>query len=127
MIYPEAASLETLQATLEPDEALVLYYVGRLPVAALVVEPTRVRIVTLGDVDRLGAMAGLEDPTRDPTPEIDTLRRRLAMPLELTAETKRVLVSPMGRLGYLPFSLLFPDREVALVPFRNHVCGTPRT
>ena len=47
---------------------------------------------------------------------VATLRRLLIEPLALGKDVERVLVSPMGPLGYVPLSLLLPDRDVVFVP-----------
>jgi len=48
--------------------------------------------------------------------KVSALRKLLVDPLELGAQVRRVLVSPTGRLGYVPFALLFPGQEVVYVP-----------
>ena len=58
----------------------------------------------------------IDDPSSDVTKAVERLRGRLVDPLALGDDVTRVLISPMGWLGYVPFSLLFEDPEVALVP-----------
>lgn len=64
------------------------------------------------------ACAALDVESRDPSlePTVATLRRLLVEPLKLAPDVTRVLVSPDGALAYVPFSLLYSDREVACVP-----------
>jgi CHAT domain-containing protein len=52
----------------------------------------------------------------DPGPAAAGLAKRIVEPLDLAEEKTRVLVSPFGRLAYVPFALLLPDREVVCVP-----------
>jgi CHAT domain-containing protein len=47
---------------------------------------------------------------------VDLLARLVVAPLALPEDVRRVLVSPAGALGYVPFALLLPEREVAYVP-----------
>jgi len=120
LVYPAPDALAVVRGYLKPGEALVYYGLTTGPTFALVVEPERTRIVAVAlfpvQVER--AVAGaLTDDTPWVRPEgIARLRQLLVDPLKLGDDVERVLVSPMGRLSYVPFSLLFPDREVVYVP-----------
>jgi len=133
--YPEAAKLETVQAGLGTDEALVLYALLSEDAVALVVTRKGARIVPLGKIKeikvaleaagvrrwRAGAArgergVGLPDRPPDPFAGLDALKRKLVAPLGLGSDTKRLLVSPAGELAYLPFALLATEKTVVYVP-----------
>ena len=111
--------LAATQQHLGPREALVLYAAAE-QAHALVVTRTKARLVALGDgasiravIDR--TLEALIDRT-DPAASLAKLVKLIATPLALDEGIERVLVSPMGRLGYVPFALVFPQREVAYTP-----------
>jgi CHAT domain-containing protein len=118
IFYPRAAPLEEIQDLLPDGTALVLYGLCLDEVLALVLGPTEARIVELGSVDDLEAACLALDchsASGDPAPSLAELRRCLAKPLGLGADVTKLLVSPDGPLGYLPWGSLF-DRPVACVP-----------
>ncbi len=115
LVHPRAASLEAVRAVLRPEEALVLYGIFDEGAVALVVSRDGARLVDLGagaDIRTLAA-AGQRDWD---APRVAALRGRLVEPLALPARITRLLVSPDGATGYVPFGLLAADREIAYVP-----------
>jgi CHAT domain-containing protein/tetratricopeptide (TPR) repeat protein len=118
MLYPEPPAMEEAQAQLGPGEAYVIYSLLGDKALALVVTPQHGRIVRLGDAQRIrSAAAGvLDDPSVDARQAIKRLRAHLIDPLALESSTKRLLISPDGILGYVPFALLDASREVAYMP-----------
>jgi len=136
LVYPQASSLDAIQATLGEDEALVLYVMPAEHAVALVVTSSDARIVPLGETEAIGSMleklALGNQFTRDRSRGVHAvpggegsaglsgalaaLRERLVTPLKLSRETKRVIVSPVGELACLPFVLVLPGREVAYAP-----------
>ena len=122
IVYPEAATLDELRATLDAGDVLVLYGLfEEADAAALVVERDGARIVTLGprapiDAAAEAAAEALADGESDPAAAITTLADLVGKPLALREGTKRVLVSPAGALSYVPFAALLPNRTVAYVP-----------
>ena len=115
LLFPTPATLEELEASVEEDEALILYFLD-CEAAALVIRHSGSRVVSLGESGRLKPLEGVDDPTTDMWKSVQDLRKRLVQPLALGADVERVLISPMGWLGYVPFGLLFADHEVALIP-----------
>ncbi len=117
--FPRADDLEAICRSIESEEALVLYGLTSTRAFALVIRPDGARRVDLGtpdDVARALDAALLDDEPYVEPSSVPTLTARFASPLGLTEDVKRVLVSPTGRLGYLPFAPLFPTREVVHVP-----------
>ena len=111
VVYPQAADLEDIQAALGKDEALVSYTVARRHLFALVVTRAGARIVEL---EWTGPAKAWNDPATDTDAERARLRAKLVTPLKLRA--RRVLISPVGDLAYMPFALLMPEKEVTYVP-----------
>ncbi|MCC7136963.1 MAG: CHAT domain-containing protein [Planctomycetes bacterium] len=121
IVYPEAATLDEIRATLETGDALVLYALFEKDAVALVVERGGARIVKMGprapvDAAAEAAAEALADDASDPTAAITALADLVVKPLALGEGTKRVLVSPTGVLSYVPFAALIRDRTVAYVP-----------
>ncbi|MCC7136962.1 MAG: CHAT domain-containing protein [Planctomycetes bacterium] len=121
IVYPEASTLDEIRATLETDDALVLYALFETDAAALVVEREGARIVALGPRAPIDAAAeavaeALADDASDPSAALTALADLVVKPLALGEGTKRVLVSPTGLLSYVPFAALMRDRTVAYVP-----------
>ena len=116
----EPDDLERIQSYLEASDALVYYALTKGVGVALVVRRDGARVVPLSSSrDILGAVdavLGASSPESNLASAIPSLRMLLSGPLRLAPDVKRVLVSPMGRLGYLPFSLVFAGKEVAYVP-----------
>jgi len=107
VVYPKAADLKDIQASLGKDDALVSY----APPVAFVVTRDGARIVKLTPPD---SKVAWNDPEKDTEAERARLREALIEPLELKA--RRILISPAGELAYVPFALLMPDKEVVYVP-----------
>ncbi|MCC7136960.1 MAG: tetratricopeptide repeat protein [Planctomycetes bacterium] len=121
LVYPEAATLDEIRATLDAGDVLVLYALFEKEAAALVVEREGARIVTLGprapiDAAADAAAEALSDDASDPAAALRALADLVVKPLALRDGTKRVLVSPAGALSYVPFAALMPDRTVAYLP-----------
>ncbi len=117
--YPRPASIEDVRASLREGDAFVLYGTGRTGAVALVVTPTKERIVPLGDAGLIDSFCELLVPHGKPfvAPEaVPMLRALLVEPLGLEPTVKRLLVSPHGSMSYVPFGLLAPDLEVAYEP-----------
>ncbi|MDJ0521901.1 MAG: tetratricopeptide repeat protein [Planctomycetota bacterium] len=119
ILLPSPDELSTIQARLKPGEAFVYYGLTRAEAFALVVERDAARMATLGSSREV--RAAIDALLRDETPYIDpsavdALRLKVVAPLKLPTSIRRVLVSPTGRLGYVPFALLLPEREVAFAP-----------
>ena len=114
----EPDALETIQSYLDPGEVLVYFALTTEEGVALVVRRDRSRVVTLGPAkDIEAAVELLLSGEKHVRPEgVLALVDLLVKPLALGADVARVLVSPMGRLGYLPLSMLLPEYEVAYVP-----------
>ncbi|MHC4862301.1 MAG: CHAT domain-containing protein, partial [Planctomycetota bacterium] len=116
--YPQVDGLSDIQKRLGAGEALVLYGLARKEALALVVRRQSARIVPLQEASEVlrAADALLLDGPPYVVPErVEGLTRLVVRPLELGEDVERVLVSPVGRLGRVPFALLMPDREVAYV------------
>ncbi|MCC7137430.1 MAG: tetratricopeptide repeat protein, partial [Planctomycetes bacterium] len=122
IVFPEAATLDEIRATLEAGDVLVLYALFEAgDAAALVVERGGARIVNLGprapiDASAEAASEALADDASDPAAARSALADLVVKPLALGEGTKRVLVSPTGTLSYVPFAALIPDRTVVYVP-----------
>ena len=124
--------LSSIRRHLAEDEALVLYGLTEDEAVAVVVRRSDSRMVRLGGSAevvkaagallaadghaRTGSSRGLVTKSALAPDAAAALRERIVAPLRLTADVKRVLVSPTGLLGYVPFALLLPAREVAFVP-----------
>jgi len=120
LVYPRVASMAELRAGLARDEALVTYATLPDRTLALVLTRDAARIVPLGSaIDLAMACRGLEafsSPGADPSFPVAVLRQVVVAPLGLPESVSRVLVSPDGPLAYVPFALLFGDRQVTCVP-----------
>ncbi|MFO0934525.1 MAG: CHAT domain-containing tetratricopeptide repeat protein [Planctomycetota bacterium] len=120
LAYPVATPVEDLQALLGDGEALVLYGLakGDDPAHGLVLTRDDARIVELGKTSAIvEACEALhaDDPSSDPASALERLRALLVAPLGLAEGTRRLLVSPDGALGYVPFAALVVDLELAYV------------
>jgi len=122
--YPRAKTIEEIEATLEADQALVLYgyfldeWDGLDDALALVLRHDGARVLSLGKASDVAAACESLDAASagtDPSATLDALRRLLVRPLKLGKGVKQVLVSPDGPLCYLPFGALF-ERTVAMTP-----------
>ena len=116
--YPVATPVEDVQRLLADGDVLVLFGLAEPQAEAHAVVLTRAeaRIVALGPTQAvLDACEALDasDPDADPTPALARLRALLVEPLGLPLATRRLLVSPDGPLGYVPFAALVPGLDVA--------------
>ncbi len=116
---PEPDDLKTIQGHLGPHDAYISYWHAWDDVVnALVVRKDGARALTISSSIKLGdrcdALFG--DDTDLDMGVLGGLRAHLAGSLSLGKDVKKVLISPMGRMSYLPFGMLFPNRTVALVP-----------
>lgn len=111
--------LGTIQSRLAAGRTAVFYGEAAGSLCAIVVTRAEARIVDLGPtsaVDTAVAALQLQDRTVDPADAIAGLRALVIEPLKLPVEAKRVLVSPVAGLAYVPFALLLEDRVVVNVP-----------
>jgi len=134
LLYPEPVPLASIQSAIAEGEALVLYGPQERVATALIVEmgdaaeiadATRelLGIPSSGPRDGTRGLDGpaekdsrLDRPLGDPERALARIRALVVDPLRLIEETRTLLVSPQGRLAYLPPSLLFGGRDVALIP-----------
>lgn len=119
VIRPEIDDLATIQGRIEPSTALVLFALNETHGTAVVVRSNGARIVRLESADVIdSALDGLlldEAPYIDPA-AAEAVQELLIEPLGLGPDVTRVLVSPDGRIGFAPFSLLLPGRDLAYLP-----------
>ncbi len=104
---------EALALVLQSDEARI---VRMGPSAPLLDAADRLRRLPEGRDVRGRLLLEGEPPTTESLLDLVSARRHLTQPLALPESVTRVLISPVGRLGYVPFALLLPDREVVYVP-----------
>ncbi len=114
----EPDGVRQVQSRLAGGEALVLYGAASEGAVALVLRRDAARIVDLPEAAAIEAAVGrlLDHDRRVDPDQVPALRALIVEPLALGADVTRVLVSPVGRLGYVPFALLLPDRAVAYLP-----------
>jgi tetratricopeptide (TPR) repeat protein len=116
---PEAFAPEEIRRALEPGDVLVVYAWLREGVMAVVARRDGAAVVRLGPSEAiqtaLAAVAPQDLDVVSPA-SIDRARAAILGPLALRPDDRRLLVSPDGPLTHVPFPLLEPDREVALVP-----------
>ncbi len=118
LYYPRAETIEAIQASLQSDQALVLYGLCQGEALALVLQRDEERVVDLGEAARIVAACEALDastPHAEVQPALDAARALLVSPLALAPAIKQVLISPEGPLCYLPFGALF-ERTVAMTP-----------
>jgi len=132
---PKPLDLAGIASHLTADEALVLYTFLEGRGLAFVVRRTGPpSVVDLREEEAIAEAvealrAALPVKSSDWAAALAKVRTLLVDPLKLPPDAKRVLVSPDGSLGYLPFALLFADpkllaegkpgaltRDVAFVP-----------
>ena len=78
-----------------------------------------VQFVPLPGWERLHEAVGalrILDPASDPQKALSALNDLVVAPLRLPPTIRRVLVSPVGELGYVPFAALLPGLVVVYVP-----------
>ena len=119
VLYPQPSVVADIQRRLASTEAFVLFALTEKRGAALVIHRGASRVVDLGGAteirDACDALLSVEPPFVEAS-QIAPLRNRVVAPLELPATASRVLISPAGRLAYVPFALLLPGRELAHQP-----------
>ncbi len=118
LVYPRAAPVDEIQDQLHEGHVLVVYGFVRRRLRAILIDPDAVRHVDLGKagpVLRACASFDASDLESDPAKALAELRSLLVAPLGLTSKTKQVLISPAGRLAYVPFGALF-GRPVMFTP-----------
>ncbi len=118
LAYPEPAPLQAVQAALRPGEALVFYGLTIWGSWALIVEPDGARAVALPKEETIFEAVDallLDDPPYLEPKAAKALLAMLVDPLRLDDEVTSVLISPTARLGYVPFALLLPERDVSYV------------
>lgn len=117
VLYPRPSTIREVRAVLAGDEAFVAYSLGE-PSQAFVLTREAIRIVPLAIAATLdAAIAAVMDGEEEVAARsAERLGPLLAAPLALPASVTRVIVSPEGALARIPFSLVFPEREVAHVP-----------
>jgi tetratricopeptide (TPR) repeat protein len=115
---PEVATLDAMRATLRRGEVMVLFGVVPPDSVAIVLTPLAARLVSLGSAAVLeNAAAPFAGNPEQIDPESAVRLAKLVIdPLGLDGTATRVLVSPDGGLGHVPFSLLLSGREVVLIP-----------
>lgn len=117
LTYAKPADLADLQASLREEDAVVMY--GALAWrrdVALVITHDAARIALLPHKEYADEAIEALVSGRGNDEAVARVRKRLIEPLELKESTRRLLISPFGRLAYVPFSLLAPDREVCFAP-----------
>jgi tetratricopeptide (TPR) repeat protein len=119
VLYATVDALGAVAARLKPDEALVEYALCDPDAIALVVTPAGGKVVVLGKTeDLVEACDGIacDDADEDPSEALAAVAKALLEPLGLEAGVRRILVSPEGDLGYVPFSALRTDLEFVSIP-----------
>jgi hypothetical protein len=119
LLEPSPAGLEQVRARLRPDEALVTFALLEERAFAVVVVPDGGRVVALGPTHAIEEAASAliwANTSVDPAEAVELLRLRVMDPLGLPEGARRLLLSPEGSLANVPFALLAPARETALVP-----------
>jgi tetratricopeptide (TPR) repeat protein len=119
VLFPNPEDLPTIRSRLGEGEALLYLGLTDAEAIGLVVERTGARMVLLAPSREIRAAVEKLLPRAHPYVDheaVPKLRDLIVTPLELGDGVRRVLVSPMGVLGFVPFTLLLPDREVAYVP-----------
>jgi tetratricopeptide (TPR) repeat protein len=119
--HPSPPDLDALRADLGGGTVLLSYVLRPDRVYAVLVSTDGERIVDLGPTapvveacDTLAADG--EDETEAVLARLASLRSLLLDPLELDADTERLVVSPDGALCYLPWPALVDEALVACVP-----------
>jgi tetratricopeptide (TPR) repeat protein len=126
LLAPPLADLAAMQDLLAPGDVLVLYStLLRQAFAVVVVKDGPPRTVDLGPsvaLERIVTRVPLDRHEREEAVRwLADLTARLVVPLALTADTRRVLVSADGALAYAPFPQLVarggpPQATATLIP-----------
>ncbi len=108
-----------LQSILGKNEAIVFYAVTPERAFAFVVTKESTRIVTLGETSKVLTPL-VEILTKRQgwltAADIGQMRAVLVEPLALPKSTKRVIISPMAEIGYMPLGATFTGLDVVSVP-----------
>ncbi len=115
---PAPDGMDRIQARLQPDEALVYYALTTRNALAVVLTRNAARIIDLGPTRKIRAATAklLTGEHRVDAGAAPALAALIINPLELPKAATRVIISPMGRLGYVPFQLLLPKRVISHLP-----------
>jgi tetratricopeptide (TPR) repeat protein len=113
---PTPPTLDEVRAHVGNGRALIVFHVGEKSTDALVATADGARLVDLGDtkafVDRCHA-AGEADAPDD---SVAAARAGIVDTLALPKDVRTLLVVPDGPVATVPFALLDPGRDVAIVP-----------
>jgi len=107
LVFPVADAPEVIRGRLGAGEALLLYGTHAPRAVALVMTREDLRIAELGKPAELDAACAKSD--------WQELASLVAKPLGLGPSIRRLLISPAGPLCSVPFTLIFPDHEIAYV------------
>jgi len=117
--YPRPIAMADAASLVRADTAVVLYGFVDDDVIACVGRPSGWKVVALARrviVEKAcEELLPVEGPDLDPK-RLALLRAALADPLSLPVGVRHVVVAPAGPIAVVPPSLLFPDRDVTLVP-----------
>ena len=113
------AEMEVVQEALRADEVLVTYFEADASLHALVVTRRTALLRKLGAVQAIrtaasALLAGMADKTS--VESVARARAHLIDPLQLPEESRRVVLCPGGTVADVPFSVLLPNRDLAVVP-----------
>lgn len=110
--------LEAIQGQLADGEALIYYTLTFRGALAFVVQRESVFVASLGPTVTIDAVVKrlLGGEKHIDAEQVSAMQELLVRPLALGKDVRRLLISPMGRLGFVPFALLFPGHEIAYVP-----------
>lgn len=118
VVDPQPLTISETAAALSPGEVMIHLIPRTTGVAALLIRKSGSSVVTLDDGTELMECVDRVLLPTDPYVNeavLPELRRRMSNPLGLREEDRTLLISPRGRMAFLPFGALFPSREVALV------------
>ncbi|MDA1195088.1 MAG: CHAT domain-containing protein, partial [Planctomycetota bacterium] len=127
MLHGRVDALAATRQRLAAGDVLVSFGYTETNLIALRVTPAGAGILDLGP------RAAIEDALdslvlNDPDTPVDAqaeqlLQLRIVKPLSLAASDRRVIVSPAGRLAYVPWPILFGERETFNVPSATTLAG----
>jgi tetratricopeptide (TPR) repeat protein len=123
LALPTADEIDAIKGRLAPNEALLTYSFGKFWAFVEVVTRERAQLVGIGKVEAIERNCSwlhADDPAEPDAKIQDALnhvgghlvRRFDGLPPEIA----RVYVVPEGPIGYVPFTLLFPGREIVYEP-----------
>lgn len=128
LLFVDIAPLETLQAGLGEDEALVSYYHHGDSLFAFLLTRTELRALTLDGEDLEALVAGFLRAVQNPRRRayVSGARRLytlLLQPLEAAIGARRLTIVPHGPLEALPFAALRDDQ--GFLPARSAIGFLP--